>query len=585
MQRLDAAAGKRLPIEIHFEKHFGGALPCLPVNNADETAEYATYLAVVPGKVLADIYQKYGSQLLEQNVRAFLQFTGKINKGIRETILKEPQMFLAFNNGIAATAEYVELVQTRGGGKAISFIRDLQIVNGGQTTASLFHVLKKDKKDLSEVFVQMKLSVVRNKTRFDSIVSSIARYANTQNKVVEADFTANNPWHIEVEKLSRTIYAPVQVGQPIQTRWFYERVRGQYKTELSRELTQSKKKSFPLQNPRNQWLTKEELAKYYNTWENKPWLVARGSQKSYVEFMRATKNIKTNNIFFEDLVAKAILFKAAERLYGTRPNAIGEIRYLTVPYALAWLNEKTQNTEGGIDLFKIWKNQGLSESLDKKLFEILRHVDRFLRDQAPNKIFTDWTKKEECWQTLINHNFAIDLTELQQDLATSTATKNRYLRLSDEIQALERQNQEKRFREIPETIWFQIQSYSHLTLNQKNSISFIRAKIQQKKPFSDIELKNGLDIIEEMLTVNPAIFDNIEIIKEEKILAQSQNEKVADDSESIKKLYVWERQNKRLKDGEFRFLKQVTQSDKPLSEKQRQWLVAIIAKAKTKGFR
>ena len=213
---------------IDFYKE-GYNVPC--IISTSENEEYQSYLAIISGQALAAIYEKYGSRLLEQNVRSFLQFTGKVNKGIRTTILKEPHMFLAFNNGIAATAERIELgVSPDGKGLVITSVQDFQVVNGGQTTASIYHTLKKDKADISGIFVQLKLSVVKNRNNFSEIVSRISEYANTQNKVSVSDLSSNRPYHIELEKLSRNIFAPHvtgQIGQ--QTKWFYERARGQYK--------------------------------------------------------------------------------------------------------------------------------------------------------------------------------------------------------------------------------------------------------------------------------------------------------------------------------------------------------------------
>src|SRR5690606_27531164 len=202
---------------------------------------------IIPGRALAVIYERHGSRLLEQNVRAFLQFTGKINKGIRNTILNEPHMFLAFNNGLAATAEEVEVSSTKDGrGLLISKVKDFQIVNGGQTTASIYHTFNKDKKDISEIFVQLKLSVIKNRNNFSEIVSRISEYANTQNRVSVSDLSSNRPFHVELEKLSRSIFAPPVAGHSSQqTTWFYERARGQYKNARAKEgFTKARQRAF-----------------------------------------------------------------------------------------------------------------------------------------------------------------------------------------------------------------------------------------------------------------------------------------------------------------------------------------------------
>jgi len=396
-----------IPIEIDFEQD-GFEVPCIKADI--DNPEYQSYLALIPGHALVSVYEQYGARLLEQNVRSFLQFTGKINQGIRRTILKEPHMFLAFNNGIAATADDLKLKKTENG-YLIESVKDLQIVNGGQTTASVYHTWKKDKADIKDIVVQVKLSIIKDKNNFAEIVSRIAEYANTQNKVSISDLSSNTPFHIELEKLSRNIWAPPVNGQSHQTRWFYERARGQYRNAKSREgTTKAKLRAFDLKNPKKQFFTKEELAKFINTWsevyvEDKlvigPHIVVRGSQKNYAQFI--VHNIPENpdNKFFEEAIAKAILFRTAEKLYGIKPNSIGDMRYITVPYTLAILSFK-EGTE--INLTEIWKKQGISDKLQTTIYDLMVKVEQFIKKNAPGALYGEWAKKDDCW-SLIKQNF------------------------------------------------------------------------------------------------------------------------------------------------------------------------------------
>ena len=209
------------PIFIDFKEE-GWSVPCLHATSSNP--DYEAYVAILPGKCLSSLYERYGGRLLEQNVRSFLQFTGKINKGIRETIKEKPHMFLAYNNGIAATADAMELDED---GRTIKSISNLQIVNGGQTTASIYHTEKKDKADISDIYVQVKFSIVKKKGDYANIVSAISKYANTQNKVNNADFSANNPILVELEKVSRYVMTPITPERSMQTYWFFERARSQ----------------------------------------------------------------------------------------------------------------------------------------------------------------------------------------------------------------------------------------------------------------------------------------------------------------------------------------------------------------------
>ena len=268
-------------IEIDFSNVENGEIPCVNTINNDE---YSAYLAVIRGDVLANMYIEYGSRLLEGNVRSFLSIKGKVNKGIRNTILNEPDMFFAYNNGIAATATEIETKQTDKG-LVITKIKDLQIINGGQTTASIANAVLQDKKDVSNIFVPMKLSVVDH-DKAKEMIPTISRCANSQNKVDEADFFSNHPYHIRMEEYSRKVYAPAVNGNQYQTIWFYERARGQY-TQEQMKLTVGEKKKFQLKNPKNQVIKKVDLAKYINTYEGYPQVVSKGAQYSMREF--ATK--------------------------------------------------------------------------------------------------------------------------------------------------------------------------------------------------------------------------------------------------------------------------------------------------------
>lgn len=281
-------------------------------------------------------------------------------------------MFLAFNNGLAATADHIELDEDN---RYITKISNLQIVNGGQTTASIYHTFKKDKADISKIFVQAKVSVIKRIEEYSNIVSRISRYANTQNKVNDADFTANNPYLVALEKLSRCVLTPRTENSVNQTYWFFERARGQYKNLRMKEgFTKVRQKAFDLKYPKNQMFTKVELAKYINAYaevyEGKklvigPHIVVKGNEKNFAKFINnnlPSALSKINNIYYEDTIAKAILFRAMDKLYGTKKSEtnIGELKQVVVPYTISLLTILTNNR---LNLYKIWKEQSISEQL------------------------------------------------------------------------------------------------------------------------------------------------------------------------------------------------------------------------------
>jgi len=550
-----------IPIEIDF-KSDGFVVPCIPSPSVNE--EYQSYLAIIPGEALASIYERFGSRLLEQNVRSFLQFSGKINKGIRSTIMKEPEMFLAFNNGIAATADEIELEDSKDGtGKVISVVKDLQIVNGGQTTASIYHTQKKDKADISNIFVQVKLSVVKNKEKFSEIVSRISEYANTQNKVSVSDLSSNRPFHIELEKISRGIFTPITDNKPLQTKWFYERARGQYKNAILKDgFTPSRKRAFELKNPKQQLFNKEELAKYVNAYQELtdgkkilvgPHFVVRGNQKNYVQFINYSLEKKLSNVYFEDVVAKAILFRTSEKIYGIKPNAIGDMRSMTVPYTITLLNHLTKNQ---LDLYNIWKSQEISPSLKNLLHEMMTAVEKYIKKVGPGGRYEEYAKKEECWLQVKSKDFGFDLSSIKKDLIDKKNPPKRIIVSDDETELQKRQEDIEKIKAIPSAIWKKIEEWGRETENLSNnqqSIAWnLSLKVRNNSAILANEISNGINFIDIVIEKAPELlFEIDELVESNK---NSNGKAPVITLELIKKMVDWDRKNKRLKPHHFRMM-------------------------------
>lgn len=402
LRRLFRASSSGLPyepVEINIEERLGAPLACIPMPDTG-AADYTSYLAIFPGSLLHSLYHEFGSRLLELNVRSFLQARGKVNKGIRDTLRNEPARFLAYNNGISATAESVELTRGADGGLAIRSLTGLQIVNGGQTVASIHKAREKDRFDLSDVFVQAKLTVVRP-DQIEELVPKISRYANTQNRVNEADFSANHPFHVKLQQLSQTTWAPGE-----QTRWFYERARGQYQVARAREgTTPARLRNFDATCPKSQCFDKVDLARYANAWSQLPHFVSRGGQKNFVHFME--RLAKQHGSEWEPgvrdykaLVAQAIIYRLAEKI--ARQHKFPSYRANAVAYTVALLSYRTA---GRIDLEQIWNDQAPSKALSETLSDWMPAVYQEIIDSADGRNVTEWCKKEECW----NHVRTLDV--------------------------------------------------------------------------------------------------------------------------------------------------------------------------------
>jgi hypothetical protein len=394
--RTETAGQRGEPIEVDFIARFGVALPALSAPRAAE--DFRAFLAVIPGRMLAEIYDEYGSRLLERNVRSFLQFTGKVNKGMRDTIRTEPAHFLAFNNGISATASRVELVALPAGGVGIAAIRDLQIVNGGQTTASVHRAMRTGA-DVDAIAVQAKITEV-NGDLLDELVPRISEYANSQNKVQLADLSSNVPFHIAMESLSRSTWAPATSHTPRQTKWFYERARGQYADSRNREPTRARQRSFQELHPLRQKFTKVDLATYENTWDQCPHDVSKGAQKNFGAYMSRIAlrggDFRPDAAYFQRAIAKAILFRRAERIISAQN--FGGYRRNLVTYAIAKLSHSTQQR---LDLRAIWATQDIDATLERCIEELAHIAYGVLTtDDRPARNVTEWAKRTECWEQM-----------------------------------------------------------------------------------------------------------------------------------------------------------------------------------------
>lgn len=388
---------------IDFEKDFGGAIPVLRASMGDAALE--SYIAVIRGSQLGEIYEKWGTRLLEANVRSFLQARGKVNQGIRNTLEDQPEMFFAYNNGITATADDVQIRQTENGSVLVS-ADNLQIVNGGQTTASIHASRrqrpKRPKARLDEVYVQMKLNVVPPETA-EEVIPNISLYANSQNKVNDADLASNHPFQMRLQEFSRRILAPKGESSYQETKWFYERARGQYPDERGRR-TDAERKKFDLEYPRSQYFTKTDLAKFENSWAGLPHLVSQGAQKNFVAFQREIakewkkSEARFDEIWFKRMIAKAIIFRRLEKAVPQQSWYEGGYRANIVTYSMAKLAYDMDCLERLVDLDRIWRQQSVPEPVEVALLlaaaeahDLITHPPEGVRNMS------EWAKKQACW--------------------------------------------------------------------------------------------------------------------------------------------------------------------------------------------
>jgi hypothetical protein len=508
--RLSQSKDNREPIEIKFSEIYPEPVPCLKMPVENEV--YECYLAILPGKILSILYDNYSTRLLESNVRAFLQQTGSINKGIRDTIRSDkPYMFLPYNNGLAVTASEVK-TNLKDGHLMLESIKDFQIVNGGQTTASLFHTEKKYKLSLSQIYVQMKLTVIRDHELKNREVPNISKFANSQNKVSDLDLSSNHPYLQRIEQLSRTTYAIDPDDHNKQTIWFFERVKGQYKEMFNKEPTKNKQDAFKIRYPADQKFVKSEIGKLMNTWNRLPYLVSLGAEKNYPKFMESVERDFSKKIpgkiYYQDLIANAILFKRTEELFGRKgKDPVGDtnIRSFAVTYALSLLFHLTDNL---IDLGKIWNKQTISENLEIEITRLLRHVYTYLVS-SDESLVSEFARKKYCWEELIKLKFELNRENIKEYLLSPTEYGVRYSEETDKIKEAEHYQQTEKITQLGLAFWDGLSKWllsrNDFTTIQKNFAANIKSKIFKMGALSETEIKQGLAMLEQfnLLRVTP----------------------------------------------------------------------------------
>jgi len=407
----------RQVIEIDFKEHTENGIPCLEASGT-VTDDFKSYLCIISGTVLADLYDKYGSSLLEGNVRSFLSTKVAVNKKIRTTILQQPERFFAYNNGISATTMGVKFESTSQGLFLVS-ARDFQIINGGQTTASLSNARYRDKADLNAIFVQMKLTVIAGTLEDEdatTLVQNISRSSNSQNKVSDADFFSTHPFHVQMERCSQRLGARGTGGLQFETKWFYERARGQFLQKQMR-MTPSQKKKFLLQNPKNQLITKTDLAKVRNTWDGFPHIVSKGAQTNFNVFANKINDawekddgLLFGDKYFQESVAMCLIFRYTESMIPHQVWYQQGYRANIVTYTIALMHKliKAKFPKQDLDLLGIWTRQMIPAAVQNVLMELSEHVYSKLTDPTREvENVTQWCKREGCWNSVQCINYTL----------------------------------------------------------------------------------------------------------------------------------------------------------------------------------
>lgn len=421
IESILASQGGREPLLIDFKSSFGDPLRCILAASEED---YDCYLTVVPAKMLQELYRSHSTRLLEKNVRSFLQFKGA-NQKMKKTLIDEPQHFLAYNNGLTITAAEAVIEESNGVASIVA-LKDFQIVNGGQTTAGIYFALKEIKYDIEKVKVPAKINILKSKDEEakDELITNISIFSNSQSKVSNVDLSSRNGYLIKIKALSNTIVTPLG------TKWFFERARGEINTLIRKY--KNRKAFLEKEYPKKRRITKEQLAKYYVSWGEQPYLVKKGGEKVFGIFLRILeKEYPIPNdldlTFFEDMIAKAILFKELEALYASGKKAIGQIRSAVVPYTISLLYKHMKDVDTQLSSFKLlelWKNGNIDSDLAAILKELMRLVNKILVEEKITDDVNESTKKKEQWDKIKDHQ---EIKKFFKDpAAKSVLTKHKF---------------------------------------------------------------------------------------------------------------------------------------------------------------
>jgi hypothetical protein len=509
--------GNRGTLVIDFEEQFGYKIEAI---KAADQPNFESYLCVLPANILAQLYKRYSSRLLEKNVRSFLQFKGEVNQGMKNTLKREPERFIAYNNGLTVTA-VDKIVETVNDKIFIKSLSDFQIVNGGQTTASIYFS-QKEGIDVSKVQVMAKINIVKNvtDTELDDLISNISEYSNSQSKVSKVDLRSRSPQLNKIKSLSESILTPT--GR----KWFFEKSKGEFSTKL--RIAGSGKTKIEKDYPTDHRFTKEQLGKYFCSWGDEPYKVKKGGEAIFRKFLEDitleanAKNIIIDRNFYELLISKIIFFKSLENIHGTKSKALGQLRSAVVPFSLSVIYSATDGNKknpNAFDLSKIWGKEGLGDDLSNYMKELMILINSLIKKYSKSDDLGEYSKKRELWDDIQRSKELSEFLKSENSIKIlvkySISKKELELRANSKLKSMEVD-----FKHLRDNVDIHMKSeefFKKLTLikrdelpdSDKTRLQSIVSKIQQKEEISELLVSFTESIINRIKSQTPEVFDQI----------------------------------------------------------------------------
>lgn len=517
LRGIQSSQGNREPLTVDFEKLFDFKIEAIKA--ADEEY-FESYLCVLPGDIISELYKEFSTRMLEKNVRSFLQFPKRgVNSGMKDTITYYPEKFIAFNNGLTITATGKEVVEIDGK-FFIKSLTDFQIVNGGQTTATIFFT-KKEGISVEKIKVMAKINIAKNSTEeeLDRLITEISTFSNAQSRVSKVDLRARSVQLIKIKALSDSVVTPKGY------KWFFERAKGELKTAI---IKSGNKEKILKKHPKERRFTKEELAKYYSVWGDKPYLVKLGGEKIFREFIEEIsgegskkKALIINRYFYENLISRVILFRSLEKIYGDGKNKIGNLRAAVIPYSVSIIHKFTDGGDDNLvfDLNKIWINEGLEQDLSEYMYELMFLMNNLIKKYSLSDDYNEYSKSRDLWEK-------ISLCNEIEDFMDSENTKKILSKYS-----ISKDENKKRLLKIAKTIEVDFKGIQDNVAIHANGLEFYKKlrslsnnlKLEEKELFDSliaivfkkVDLSQELiefekDLISKVLFETPEILDDMQ---------------------------------------------------------------------------
>lgn len=411
IRKIENVRQNNKEIIIDLDGDYQTALECIQVR--DEENDITSYLAIMPALTLAKIYDRHKVRLIDKNVRNFLGGKVKVNKVMAETVIEQPNLFFNFNNGLSSTAKEVYLKHEEGK-TYIKGFRDWSIVNGGQTTSTIYTIYKKSKENwplLQKAYVAIKISEIKPavETALPTLIPDIAKYANSQTKIKDSDLSANAHYMLDMQEQSRKCWTPSSFS----TLWYFERLRGQFLTDKALEggVGTQKVKKFEMLRPQNQRFNKTDIAKIEMSWLRKPFIACKGAEvcfDKYWDHLQTSGMPIVDEKYFHDLVAKMIIYNYIHRYL--RESGNKGYAAILCSYSLALLALRSQDR---VDLAYIWNNQDLQPALKEVLHLFCKEVSDYLTliGTQGNKNPQTESKKVDFWNNIQNKTLSITIPE------------------------------------------------------------------------------------------------------------------------------------------------------------------------------